>query len=187
MKILTTFIRFPILAAMVLLAACSTPAPVNHYAGEEPALDVQRYFNGSLEAHGMFQDRSGTVIKRFVVKVACRWDHDIGTLDEDFIYADGSRQKRVWTLRKVAAGKFIGTAPDVVGEAIGQVSGNALHWTYVLALPVDGRIINVDFEDWMFLIDSKVMLNRAQMSKFGFSLGAVTLSFNKREEPVKDE
>jgi len=32
----------------------------------------------------------------------------------------------------------------------------------------------------MFLMDDKVMLNRAAMSKFGFSLGAVTLSFSKR-------
>ena len=62
----------------------------------------------------------------------------------------------------------------------GEVAGNALRWQYVLALPVDGTVYHVDFEDWMFLMDDKVMLNRAAMSKFGFSLGAVTLSFSKR-------
>jgi NADPH:quinone reductase-like Zn-dependent oxidoreductase len=50
----------------------------------------------------------------------------------------------------------------------------------VLALPVDGKVINVDMEDWMFLIDDKVMLNRTAMSKFGVNLGSVTLSFTKR-------
>ncbi|MBL8459224.1 MAG: DUF3833 family protein, partial [Zoogloea sp.] len=34
---------------------------------------------------------------------------------------------------------------------------------------------------WMFLMDDRVMLNRSVMSKFGFHLGEVTLSFRKRD------
>jgi hypothetical protein len=70
----------------------------------------------------------------------------------------------------------------VVGEAIGKVGGNSLRWQYVLALPVDGKVYNVNFDDWMYLMDERVMLNRAVMSKFGFRLGEVTLSFTKRAE-----
>ncbi|MBY0467552.1 MAG: DUF3833 domain-containing protein, partial [Burkholderiaceae bacterium] len=55
----------------------------------------------------------------------------------------------------------------------------ALRWTYVLALEVDGRTYHVDFDDWMYLMDEHVMLNRAVMSKFGVRLGDVTLSFYK--------
>ena len=47
-------------------------------------------------------------------------------------------------------------------------------------LVVDGKVYNVRFDDWMFLMDDRVMLNRASMSKFGFHLGDVTLSFTKR-------
>ena len=50
----------------------------------------------------------------------------------------------------------------------------------MLALPVDGKVYNVDFDDWMFLMDNKVMMNRSTMSKWGFNLGAVTLTFVKR-------
>jgi hypothetical protein len=32
----------------------------------------------------------------------------------------------------------------------------------------------------MYLMSEKVMLNKAQMRKFGIYLGEVTLSFNKR-------
>jgi len=32
----------------------------------------------------------------------------------------------------------------------------------------------------MYLIDERVMLNRATMSKFGVRLGEITLSFTKR-------
>jgi hypothetical protein len=166
----------------VLLVACSAPAPAS-YANENPKLDVQQYFNGTLDAHGMFQDRSGKVIKRFVVVMHCQWNGDVGTLDEDFVYADGTRQKRVWTLRKTAPGRFSATAADVVGSADGIVEGNALRWNYVLALPVDGKIINVTMDDWMFLIDERVMLNRTAMSKYGVNLGSVTLSFTKRAAP----
>jgi hypothetical protein len=86
----------------------------------------------------------------------------------------------VWTLRKQPNGQYIGTAADVVGEAIGITAGNALRWKYVLALPVGDKVYDVNFEDWMFLMNDKVMLNRAEMSKFGFRLGEVTLSFSKR-------
>lgn len=164
------------------LAGCSSPEP-SLYARQLPGLDIQRYFNGTLDAHGMFQDRSGEVIKRFVVVMHCEWKGDTGVLDEDFVYSDGTKQKRVWTLKKVGEGSFTATAPDVIGTARGTVSGNALRWQYVLALPVDGRIVNVDMDDWMFLIDDKVMLNRTAMSKYGFNVGNVTLSFNKRSTP----
>ena len=49
-----------------------------------------------------------------------------------------------------------------------------------MQLPVDGRIFEVQFDDWMYLMNDKVMINKAVMSKFGFQLGEVTLSFVKR-------
>ena len=162
-----------------MLSACST-TDVAQYAQEKPVLDLQQYFNGTIDAWGMFQDRSDKVVKRFNVVIQCSWKDDVGTLDEDFSYSDGTRQRRVWTLKKGANGQYVGTAPDVVGSAIGNTAGNALRWRYVLALPVGDKIYNVNFDDWMFLMDDKVMLNRAVMSKFGFKLGEVTLSFKKR-------
>lgn len=170
---------FALCLGVMMLSACST-TDVSYYAQEKPVLDMQQYFNGTVDAWGMFQNRKGEIVKRFTVVMHCSWQGDVGTLDEDFTYSDGSKQKRVWTLRKQANGQYIGTAADVVGEAIGNVAGNALNWKYVLALPVDGHTYHVKFDDWMFLMDDQVMLNRAEMSKFGISLGEVTLSFRKR-------
>ena len=112
----------------------------------------------------------------------CSWDGDTGTLDEDFTYSDGTTQKRVWTLKKVGENRYIGTAGDVIGEADGRTGGNTLNWKYVLALPVDGKVYHVNFDDWMYQMDENVMLNRAVMSKFGIRLGEVTLSFRKRPQ-----
>ena len=69
----------------------------------------------------------------------------------------------------------------MVGVAEGRSAGNALNWRYTLALPVDGKVYEVQFDDWMYLMDERVMLNKAVMSKFGIKLGEVTLSFYKQE------
>ena len=39
--------------------------------------------------------------------------------------------------------------------------------------------LNPRIDDWMYLVDERVMLNKAVMSKFGIYLGEVTLSFTK--------
>jgi hypothetical protein len=162
-----------------LVAGCAAVEP-SIYSQEKPVLDLKTYFNGTIDAWGLFQDRSGKVIKRFTVVMNCQWQGNKGVLDEDFTYSDGTKQKRVWRLTETSPGVYSGTADDVVGQAVGRASGNALNWQYVLALPVDGKVYNVNFDDWMYLIDDKIMINKAVMSKFGFRLGEVLLSFTKR-------
>ena len=172
-----------IVASALFLLACSGPQ-VQQYGNEKPVLDLSEYFSGTIDAYGIFTDRSGEVKKRFTVLIKADWKvvdgKKVGTLDESFDYSDGTKQKRIWTLTEQSAGKYIGRADDVVGVAQGDLAGNALNWTYTLALSVDGTIYHVQFNDWMYLINPKVMLNKAKMSKFGIELGEVTLSFYKR-------
>ena len=165
-------------AAAALLAACASPTPAD-YAGEKPLLDLKTYFNGDITAHGIFTDRSGKVVRRFTVAMKCAWQGDDGVLDERFVYSDGETQQRIWRLKKLPDGRYTGTADDVVGAAQGQSSGNAFQWSYTLRLPVDGKTYEVQFDDWMYLMDERVMLNKAVMSKFGVRLGEVTLAFYK--------
>ena len=153
---------------------------IAQYANEQPTLDLQQYFNGTLDAYGVFTDRSGAVVKRFTVLMQCTWTGDQGVLDEQFTYSDGSKQTRIGRLTKTGNGRFVGRADDVVGEAQGESRGNAFHWTYTLRLPVDNSVYDVQFDDWMYLMTDRVMLNKATMSKFGVRLGEVTLSFTKR-------
>jgi Protein of unknown function (DUF3833) len=170
------------LGAALLIGGCASPTPAD-YAAEKPVLDLRSYFNGDLTAHGIFTDRSGKVVKRFTVQMKGTWQGDEGVLDEAFTYSDGSTERRVWRIRKLpdaqGLARYSGRAGDVVGTAEGQVGGNALRWSYTLRLPVDGREIDVQFDDWMYLMDERVMLNKAVMSKFGVRLGEVTLSFYK--------
>ena len=169
--------------SLALLAGCASPQ-VSDYAAEQPALDLRQYFKGTVDAYGVFTDRSGKVIKRFTVVMTCSWQgppgYETGVLDEAFTYSDGSTDRRIWTLKRSADGRYVGTAADVLGEAAGEEKGNAFRWGYTLKLPVDGKIVEVQFDDWMYLMSDKVMLNKAVMSKFGIRLGEVTLTFVKR-------
>lgn len=167
-----------LLASAAALAGCAGPQPAD-YAGERPLLELERYFNGRVVAHGIFQKRSGEVVRRFTVVMDCRWEGGQGVLDETFTYSDGTTQRRVWRLTRHDGGRYTGTADDVVGVAEGSIAGNAFRWNYTLRLPVDGREYEVRFDDWMFLIDERVLLNRATMSKFGVTLGELLVSFTK--------
>jgi hypothetical protein len=167
------------LVAAAAFAGCASAPVPGDYAAETPVLDLKQYFNGELTAHGIFTDRGGKVARRFVVQMTGTWQGNEGTLDERFTYTDGKTERRVWRLTDLGGGKWRGRADDVVGDAVGVASGNALNWRYTLKLPVDDKVYEVQFDDWMYLVDSKVMLNKAVMSKFGIRLGEVTLSFTK--------
>ncbi len=162
------------LAAVSVLSGCAGPQPAD-YAQERPLLELDQYFNGRVRAHGIFQKRGGAVAQRFTVVMDCHWQGNEGVLDETFTYSDGSSGRRVWHLTKHGNGRYTGRADDVVGEAQGQTAGNAFHWNYTLRLPVDGTEYDVQLDDWMFLIDDKVLLNRATISKWGVQVGDLTV------------
>ena len=166
-------------AAGLALSGCASQ-DIEAYASQNPVLDLRSYFNGKLTAYGLFTDRAGTVIKRFTVLMVCSWTGNEGVLDESFSYSDGTTQKRIWRLTQLPDGRYTGRADDVVGEASGQTRGNAFHWNYTLSLPVEGKVYEVQFDDWMYLMTDTVMLNKATMSKFGLRLGEVTLAFTKQ-------
>lgn len=171
--------RLLLVFTLVLLAGCS--ARIEDYRGTTPVLDLSQYFNGRVLAWGQFQDRSGKVVKRFTVDLRGSWQGNEGVLEEDFVYDDGSKQRRVWRLVKQADGRYTGRADDVVGAATGQAIGSALRWRYTLALPVDGKVYHVNMDDWMYLQDAGTLINRTEMSKFGVRLGEVTLFFRRVE------
>jgi hypothetical protein len=165
-------------AAALTLAGCAT-VDVANYRSEHPPFDLAQYFNGTVDGWGMFQDRSGQVVRRFTVRIDAKWDGNRGTLDEDFEFSDGETQNRIWTLVK-DGDRYTGTAGDVVGTGQGLQQGNAFNMRYALRVPWAGRTIDVDMDDWMWRIDGETVLNRTAMTKFGFRVGEVTLSLRKR-------
>lgn len=177
-KFYSIFHKFFVLLILASLMSCATS--LSEYKSSQPSLMMDSFFNGKLTAWGTFQDRNGKVLRRFQVEMIGTWDGNKGILDEDFVYDDGEKQKRIWYITKNSDGTFTGTADDVVGEAIGRSEGFALNWKYTMSLPVDDKVYDVQFNDWMYLVNTNNVINRASVSKYGFHVGEVTLFIQKQ-------
>ncbi len=164
---------------MLLLTACA--ASIEDYRGSQPSLQLREYFNGNIKAYGLFQDYSGKVVRSFTVDLRGEWQGSTGTLHEQFEFDDGEKQTRIWTISELSPGQYRGVAGDVLGEAEGLTNGRALRWRYTLNVPVDGETYEFTFDDWMWQFDQKRLFNKAQMKKWGITVGEVTLFFEKQD------
>jgi len=164
------------MVSTMLIACGITP---QEYEDETPVMDMKTYFNGQLQAWGLFQNYREKVVKRFHVDMQGQWQDNKGTLEEHFTYSDGTTQRRTWNLVRIDDHTYSGTADDVIGEAKGVAFGHALRWQYTLVLEVDDDVYHVHFDDWMYLVDEHTVINRSVMSKFGITLGEVILVFIK--------
>ena len=152
---------------------------IEKFKGSQPTLTLEDYFEGKTEAWGMFHDRFGNLKRTFKVDITGTLKSDILTLDEKFLYDDGEQDSRVWTIKILGNNQYSGTASDVVGVAKGISEGNALNWKYKLNLKVGDSTILVDFDDWMFLQDRNILMNRAEVKKWGLNIGVVSITFLK--------
>jgi hypothetical protein len=73
----------------------------------------------------------------------------------------------------------MGTADDIVGSAIGESNGRAIKWNYVMKVAVGDKTYDFSFDDWMFLMNDNLIINRSIMKKFGFEVGEITISIEK--------
>jgi hypothetical protein len=170
-----------IIISFIFLTGCSKPV-VQQYAGNHPQFDIYEYFLGKTTGWGIVQDRSGTLTRQFVVHIDGSLDSENRlVLDESFEWSDGEKSSRIWVISKDSNGFYSGTAGDVVGTATGESAGNALNWNYQLIVEVDGRKWKINMDDWMFLHRDNILINKTAMSKFGFHLGDITISFSKHD------
>lgn len=170
--------RSVICFTLIMLSGCSSQG-INQYAETTPALDLQNFFNGNLQAYGMLQNRSGAMTRRFVASIEASWEGDRGTLLEEFHFDDGEIQYRTWVLTNMGNGKYVGRAEDVIGEAKGSVVGSVFQWQYLLDVPYGDGSIVVNLDDWLYLVDERHLINKTRLTKFGFRVGELTLVIEK--------
>jgi hypothetical protein len=108
------------------------------------------------------------------------WQGNVGTLKEDFVYSDGRKDQRTWTITFQDDRTFTATAHDVVGIAKGTQDGNAVNMSYVLdAKRASGETIRLTMDDWLFLMDEKTLINRTSMKKYNITVGELVITFKK--------
>ena len=176
----TSAAQYLALLSLLLLTGCGGVS-VHDYAGNEPAMVPEEFFQGSLVAHGVVKDRGGTVIRRFSADIEAYWRDGIGTLEEDFRFDDGELDRRVWTLTPAGEGRYIGTAGDVVGEGELTVAGNSLFLDYVLRIPYGDGTLDLRIDDRMYLITPEVLINESIMMKWGVRVGEILLVIQRQQ------
>lgn len=169
-------IRMLFLASSLLLISCSQS--LKDYKNSKPELDLAKFFQGSLSAHGIVQDYKGQVIRTFSAELVATWRGNKGLLDEKFYFNDGKVEYRCWQLSK-NGNSYSGTAGDVVGTAKGEVFGNTLNWQYDLMVETDSGPRQLRLDDWLYMIDDNTIINRTAMSFYGIDVAEVTLSISK--------
>ena len=172
-----------ILVISMSLLSCSNITPKD-YQNNEPKLDIRSYLKGKVKAWGMLQDRSGKVTRRFVVDMEGKWQGNEGVLEEYFTFDDGEKSERIWKISFIDDHNFTASAGDVIGKAKGSQYGNAMQMEYVLDLEVDkakGTKYKVKLDDWMYLLDDDVLVNKSKIKKFGITFARLTIFFQKQD------
>ncbi|MBT8146931.1 MAG: DUF3833 domain-containing protein [Gammaproteobacteria bacterium] len=171
----------PFLSVALILSSCSSIS-VQDYSQQQPQLVMEEFFDGQLRAHGVVKNWRGLVIRTFNADIKAYWQDGVGVLEEDFVFDDGEQQRRVWTLRPTAAGGYLGTAGDVVGEADVQIAGNSVFLDYTLMIPWRDGSLNIRIDDRMYLVEPNVIINESAMSKFGLPVGQIQLVIRKQQD-----
>ncbi|WP_395688858.1 DUF3833 family protein [Aestuariivirga sp.] len=141
--------------------------------------DLLAYFEGHTLAHGVFEDRGGRIKRRFAVEMTGRWEAGAMVVDEDFLFDDGERQQRCWTLVPKTSLTFTGTCADAVGEAHGHISDGCAYLRSTLRIKVGSRLISMDFDDAFYDGGGGLVLNRSTVRKLGIRVGQVLIAFRK--------
>ena len=175
------FLFYSLLIVALFSGGCST-AKVNDYELMQPVMTPESFFNGPMTAHGVVKNRNGRVTSYFNADIIGSWKDGIGTLEEDFVFSDGEKSRRVWTFRKNEDGTYTGTAGDVVGEAHGVISGNSMFLKYVLRVPYGDDSIDVTIDDRMYQTSAGILINESKMYKFGFRVGEILLVMVKNPD-----
>ena len=114
------------------LSACAK-RDVTHLAERRPTLALEQFFEGESVAYGIFEDRFGNLRRQFRVNLQGTVTGSRLVLDEQFLYEDGEKAQRVWTIDKLDSGddgtvRYEGQASDVEGRANGRVSLQSYIW-----------------------------------------------------------
>ena len=163
----------------IILTGCSN-MKLEDFNNKSPEFIPQEYFNGKMMAYGLVKDRSGNIIRSFKGELIGSWDKNgIGTLDEKFVYDDGEKLTRVWTLKPNGHKSFDATAGDIIGTAKMQANGNTVMLDYVMEVPYNSSTIEISVKDWLHLQDDGVIINHSKMKKFGFVVGELVITIIK--------
>ena len=143
------------------------------------SFELLEYFEGETMAWGLVVDRWGNLQRSFKVKLNGKRNNKELLLKEYFIYNDGEQEYREWVITKKETGLYEGKSKDTIGVAKGKKVGNTMRMVYDTTISIGETDIRVSFDDRFVKADKKVVINRAEILKWGIKIADVTIFFSK--------
>tara|TARA_Y100001968_G_scaffold122618_1_gene111572 strand:+ start:383 stop:988 length:606 start_codon:yes stop_codon:yes gene_type:complete len=163
---------------LLLVTGCSNPN-LKSVVSKNASFELLEYFEGETTAWGLVVDRFGNLQRTFKVRLNGKRDKKQLLLKEYFTYNDGEREYREWVITKIGTGSYEGKSKDTIGFAKGRQVGNTMRMVYDTTISVGETNIRVSFDDRFVKVDKKVVINRAEVSKWGIKIADVTIFFSK--------
>lgn len=160
-------------------SGCRSMQP-SQFAGSTPQLDPMAFFEGPTRSWAVIENRRGDPTSQFRAELVGRREGDVLHVTQNFTFAGGRTQERLWQFRRVDANRYEATANDVVGTARGEAWGNVFRWSYRTAGSRRGFIDDLDYDLWMYLMeDGETLINRVTITKFGVVVARTTEYFRR--------
>jgi hypothetical protein len=144
-----------------------------------PKIDIKKFFSGDIEGFAIIQNSAGKIIGTTQVKISGKWDENKGEIRQNFIYDGKIKDSRIWLVTVNGDGTFEAIGHDFLAPAKGKQVGNAAQIFYTLNLMYQGSKKPVRFEDKMYLIDEKSMIEISTFNKPNGISGKTITSLKK--------
>ena len=133
----------------------------------------------------MFIDRFGVVKRLFTMLATGTTAASSISLHETFNYNNGDVEDCIRHISKRSDNRFEGRTDDLASDFIVTVHGPLFSWSYHVYVKMFGHRLKVHFDDVMVRLTPDTVLNRARVTKWGFLLGDVHLTFQRLPDTVK--
>ena len=172
--------RYALALSVALLSSGCSPMDISDFSESPVAFVPEEYFAGHVVGQGTFFSRFGKN-KAFTLDLHGRVEDGVLLIDETATYETGDVNTTSYRFERLSETQYRISSPSFVAPTIGELRGNALHWSYHYKhKSADGETI-IKFDDWMILHEDGVLIDRAFGSKWGISVGEIVLSMRKVE------
>ncbi|MDQ2888998.1 MAG: DUF3833 domain-containing protein [Gemmatimonadota bacterium] len=123
------------LAFVAITTGCLSASPIQTTAAPSPEFRPELFFAGATHGDGTLSQR-GKAARRLTVEGHGVTEADGSfRLDQGVTYADGSKEKRTWHLKRTGAHTYSATLSDASGNVSGETVGNEFRLRYLVRQP----------------------------------------------------
>lgn len=155
-----------------LSPAVSTPQTQAQGLAPEASANLQKkftlegFFAGETVGKGTIFSKTVGASRSFNVTTVGTWDGKVLTLIENYQYAAGDREQRIWKFKKTGDGAYTAESKEIQKKAKVQIDGRVARFKYQKKLPRPGKKpIKVTFTEQWTLQKNGVLASTSKLSK----------------------